>query len=93
MNRKEHRSLSLYNRIDTRKAYFAAGLGYLFGSAIGGVKGVLFSLRETEGKPNGMAYFIRREAESIGHACALGSISAVICRMALEKGGWAMLGR
>ena len=76
--------------MDVRQAYFSAGLGYTVGSIIGAAKGVIHSLRRTQGRPNGMAYFLGREAQRMGHAAALGSFSASMCKIALEKS--AMLG-
>lgn len=86
MNRKENKCISLYEKTDIKRAYFSAGLGYLIGGIVGGAKGVIFSLRSTQGKPRGMAYFARQEAQKMANAAALGSISASICRIALEKG-------
>ncbi|KAI5180994.1 hypothetical protein NEOKW01_1235 [Nematocida sp. AWRm80] len=86
MKRKEEeRIVEIYAPLDIRRGYFVLGAGYLMGLLTGGIKGYIFSRRYTQGKPNGMRYFIRQEAQKYGAAFGAGALVSLAVRTGLEQ--------
>lgn len=77
--------MRLYREEDRGRVYFYMGAAYYAGAALGGVRGIFRSVRETRGKPNGMAYFFFKSADELGRKAALASLSACVAQYALKE--------
>ena len=81
----QYEQVSLYQEKPLKQLYFIAGAAYLTGRVVGGLCGLVHSLRHTRGKPRGMAYLAASMSESLGRSMALSAATLFTSRYLLEK--------
>lgn len=83
--KKETHQLQLYTENNIQRVYFITGAGIVIGSLIGGVQGIVNSIRNTQGKKRGMEYFCATRAKTLGRAVGLAAYSFGITEYLLSK--------
>ncbi|KAI5167028.1 hypothetical protein NEIRO03_1640 [Nematocida sp. AWRm78] len=86
--KKQEYQLQLYKEQDVKRIYFITGAGLVMGSILGGMQGILASLRNTRGKKKGMAYFVAQHAQRVGRATATASYAFAASEYLLSKITW-----
>lgn len=83
--KKETRQLQLYKENTIRRVYFITGAGLIIGSILGGVHGIIHTLKVTKGKKTVLEYFGTKGANEIGKKVAMASCAFGLSEYILAK--------